>query len=293
MCDARVPTTWTDEEPRARFFSWPNCSVAEMDLGEGNYADLRTLGTTPGDDDIDSVIVPPHMTVTLFADPYFNGNSRQLQPNERVGDLHNPLISVDANQTSSIIVNRVKSWQQFRTDCCKGIGNPDLCKNFWGPSNGSSCDSYMQQFCRQNPTDPSCSCLNSEIPNAQCFDTNCQKTGYKTNNMKSISNCPDFIQCNQYLSLSDNAKQNIVNGNQLQQNCTRQTGAAQSPATVPMPQPDPSTLSFTETEAHSTGYYLLLLLIILIMVGAGIGGLVWALTSINDSEDKGPEPGKE
>lgn len=113
-----------------------------------------------------------------------------------------------------------------RLNCCKGLGTADLCGTFWGPSNTTGdCDSIMSQYCVNNPTDPLCGCLLSDLPVPECIDKRCaQTTAFKTMNMvinrKSGCNA-NFQICNQYIGISGSAQDNIIDNNTISQQCTQ------------------------------------------------------------------------
>lgn len=99
-----------------------------------------------------------------------------------------------------------------------------LCGTFWGPNNrAGACDGIMVDFCNANPTDPLCNCItvgSNAIPQPECFDVRCTTTNAMRLSTQLNNDCNStFIQCNQFFNLSPEAKNNLVNGNTIAQNC--------------------------------------------------------------------------
>lgn len=95
--------------------------------------------------------------------------------------------------------------------------NPECRK--WVMSSGTQgkIDTIMVgNFCQKYPTDPLCNCVLSQIPCPNKFDMNCiSKGGYKTADMENVQ-CPNVLNCNQFLSLSPGAQAVATN---IQQHC--------------------------------------------------------------------------
>src|SRR5579883_1322655 len=159
-----------------------------------------------------------------------------------------PSINFNSPQCSTVMQNYCALGENiFALPICTSwaAANPDLAfnikaayctqNNIWDDSNCRSwvqenqgkLDSTMVSFCKQYPTDPLCSCVNSEIPCPNKFDTNCiQNGGYETADM--IQNqCPNVMNCTQFLSLSPGAQALATN---VEQNCssTINTGSSSS-----------------------------------------------------------------
>lgn len=81
-------------------------------------------------------------------------------------------------------------------------------------------DTMMTKYCKNYPSDPLCSCINSPLPCPNKFDKNCiQNNGYLTYSMIN-TNCPNIMNCSQFTSLSPGAQAIATN---VQQNCTSNT----------------------------------------------------------------------
>lgn len=106
------------------------------------------------------------------------------------------------------------------------IGKPQ-CRVFC-VNNPGKCNT-MNAFCKNNPTDELCTCINADlnvpagvtIPPAACYDTKCQSTGYRTKAMEQIvtNGCPDFknIDCRQIITVAGSGS--LTNGF-IKQNCS-------------------------------------------------------------------------
>lgn len=99
-------------------------------------------------------------------------------------------------------------------------------------------DSAMTAFCKANPKDALCTCLESEMTCANKFDSKCVATGYKTQDMLN-ANCPAVMNCNQYNNLSPGAqllvtvKQNCASNTTTGDNSVSDDSAAPSSADLP------------------------------------------------------------
>lgn len=98
------------------------------------------------------------------------------------------------------------------------IKNNQNCRNWVmsGEAQGKIDDIMVAQYCQQVPDDPLCTCVMSTIPCPNKFDVNCvNKGGYKTSDMVN-SQCPNVLNCNQFLSLSPGAQALATN---VEQDC--------------------------------------------------------------------------
>jgi hypothetical protein len=94
-----------------------------------------------------------------------------------------------------------------KTMCCMGDSSTysqSVCGALW--ANNAQCDSYMGNFCANNPTDSRCSCIEASSTssgvNPKCFSAQCIQHGYLTANMKSTA-CPNIITCSQQVILQN------------------------------------------------------------------------------------------
>lgn len=119
--------------------------------------------------------------------------------------------------------------------------NPD-CRNFViNEAQGKIDDVMVLNYCQNNPTDDLCTCIMSQLPCPNKFDTNCiQKGGYKTSDML-IAKCPDILTCTQQVNIAKDAIAIAVN---IEQNCPSQnSNPTPTPTPVPISQPITSALS--------------------------------------------------
>jgi hypothetical protein len=195
MANCQNFTSIATAEPPVRFFTGSGCGGTRFDYYPNSYPNLPGSMT----DSVSSVVVPGHLRVEMY-------DSGGLDPNNGMKILnpgvYDSLTAIGWNdRMASMNIFRLKEWDQFKIDCCKGIGDATLCQQFWGPSNtDGSCDAMMINYCENNTTDTqTCGCINSELPAPSCFDLNCTtKGGYQTSQMKTrAQNCGNmtYVDC--------------------------------------------------------------------------------------------------
>jgi hypothetical protein len=209
----------------------------------GNAISIPDLGKSPYNmnDDIDYVIVPPYTTLNVWNRGDYTGAYTKNFDKPgfyRMNDygLLNAIGSVKATST--------QPWSDAMIPCCTSKIEGKWC-GAWNPNwSGSVCDAKMKEWCSkaENKDKQECACINSSIKYLpSCFDTKCTNNplAYKTKDMKSVvaAGCPDIMECNQYIALSDEAKQNLVNRTQMEQNCTsvRNNTTTTQTNTIPTP----------------------------------------------------------
>ena len=107
------------------------------------------------------------------------------------------------------------------------------------------CDEAMKTYCQSNHDDPKCSCIipppsMSGLKLPECHYIDCHINGYKTSDMLStMKNCPDVLECNQYLTLDPDARKNIVNNPKLSQTCQTSQGGQEKDNGEEKPAPAP------------------------------------------------------
>ena len=140
------------------------------------------------------------------------------------------------------------------------IGNPH-CKTFC-TANPGSCDTGATAYCTQFPTDPFCSCINSDMKkykyNPACQDGNCIRTGYQTSNMiTDLGKGCTVMDCSVYFALSNVPSINFSD-NTIEQKCGNVPTPGVLDTSVPtnasltVPQstiPEPSTNSINSTNS--------------------------------------------
>jgi hypothetical protein len=224
-----------------------------MRLSPGDYPDLNNMPIERNN--IDSMVVPPNMTVTGYERTNYNSGCSDCKrgvfgPGINP-DLSKNNVGIGSNDIDSLRIVRNMSWDEFKVRCCNNQGNPSQCKQFWGGSSGNACGNTMRnycdanrlssdarcktwcaanpgqcdtaasQFCASHPTDPFCSCLKSPLRAPSCFDKNCLAGGYRTAAMQEMSSkCPSVIECNQNVTIDKAAYNNIVSDIGMKQTCT-------------------------------------------------------------------------
>ena len=213
-------------------------------LGYGRYSELDKQTGMPNNS-ITSVKVAPFTKVTLYKDRFFGpGRSVTVFGPKEIphlskyeGDLN--------NEITSAIVERVEPTIKQKLDCCTGrqtshcaefqpgsttcneaiagycsnrLSDP-FCKS-WFKQHPAYGDAPSINYCRINPTDPYCSCINSKatgIANPKCVDRNCITNGYLTKNMRETP-CPSQIDRTMYVNLT-NSGVSLASTVPIQQNC--------------------------------------------------------------------------
>ena len=247
-CARRIPSSWDGNEPRVRFFHGWGCSSHEKSYEPGQYARLHDDPYKMGDW-VDSILVPPNMSVTGYHHHDYKGGSATWGPGIHA-DLNSPNKGVGRRQMSAMKIDRRKSWPEFLRDCCQGIEPANLCKNYAGPfqqacqpnmafhcgldlnwfkspicrqwctQNKSTCDGIANKLCNGS-TDPYCACFNSasNIIRPACFDSACSAgTAYQTEQqMNSAQNCGQF--CQMQFNIDKVGRDALLENNTFMQKC--------------------------------------------------------------------------
>jgi len=223
-------SSWTNKEPKARFWNYPNYSQAMMELAPGNYPDFNWLPIKRND--VDSMWIPPNMQAYVYSYPHFAIRDRYgLYDSGDYRDLDNPFIHIGRNDIDSMKLMRKYDWNTFLYKCCTGANdvNSQMCKNYWGKSNSGSCDAFMENWCKNHPKDDKCSCYgqkpNPNDPpeikylkaNPACYSYKCNTVGYKPIGVRQIK-CPDITICRQTLGADGDS--NIMSNNVIIQDCS-------------------------------------------------------------------------
>jgi hypothetical protein len=162
--------------------------------------------------------------------------------------------------------------------CCLGMMDVTECQDIYlrtTPNN--MCDSYITRYCKtvSGKTDPMCTCINSEIPFANCHDKKCQNTGYIPNNMKNQP-CPTVLNCNQYVNMTGEVQNSVVNVAQYQTCSVDADGKKQEKTTIkeiepPPPEPTP------EAEKKLTPEMMVVIAVIILVLLLGGGGILYKM----------------
>lgn len=144
------------------------------------------------------------------------------------------VISSPTNQVDASSVNSYNQLCQVPNGvlaCCQGSVNAGVCSNYWGPTDyAGNCDATMSAFCSQNPKDPTCACISSMFPVAQCQDTRCSNTSaYRSSGMKNSSCTGAYLTCIQYDTIISSGEASYINSTYLAQNCTQNNGSSGPP----------------------------------------------------------------
>ncbi len=136
-------------------------------------------------------------------------------------------------------------------------------------------DGVMYDFCSRHPTDSLCTCIKSpsDIPCPNKFNKDCVASGYVPYTMQTAP-CPDYIDCKQYVNITDKA---LVVGTKIEQNCQMTKSDNGQPAPY-RPTDDEEEESTTDAEGEGLTFLgisiwwivAILIFILLIIVGMTI-----------------------
>lgn len=223
-----------------------------LDLNYGNYPSIWTNGFP--NDALQSIRVAPFTSVQLFEHGDYGGKSVTINGPVDIPILDNYSSGFGGIMSSLIIKYAAPNLTQ-QVNCCKGItdssqcgrwqpgslscessmtnwcgvalGTDPVCKS-WCRNHTNLCDTIVNNFCKLQPNDPYCACINSPAQktgavNPKCVDKNCITTGYLTSPMKD-TNCPSIINCNIKTTLENSGV--ILSYNvPIQQNCGDTSGS--------------------------------------------------------------------
>jgi hypothetical protein len=153
--------------------------------------------------------------------------------------------------------------------CCLGIMDVNECQDMYIRSTPNNmCDSYITRYCKTiaGKNNPMCTCINSEIPFPNCHDIKCQNTGHIPNNMRTQS-CPTVLNCNQYVNLTGEVQNSVVNVAQYQTCSVDADGKKQEKTTVKAIEPP---VINDEPVVNNIIIIVVVITIILLLTGSGI-----------------------
>lgn len=228
------------------------------------YAEADALGIYSMKDQNKIAIVPPFTELKVFDGRYFNTESGPYKPTVTlkgpvIHDFYGEDMYMSAN---SLQAKATRPWSDAMVPCCTGQIEGKWCGT-WDPKKTNSvCDARMKEWCArpENKDRQECACINSSIKYLpSCFDTKCTNNplAYKTKDMRDVvsAGCPSIMECNQYISLSDEAKQNVVNRTQMEQKCTSVTNNTTTGSTTntnPTPTADSNTGDQPDSGSYGT-----------------------------------------
>jgi hypothetical protein len=181
---------------------------------------------------ISSIQVQPFTKVELYPTPAIIGTPMAvLNGPINIPDLSKYTTYID-NLIAGMRVTWVEPSDSVKLACCSGERancgaldpNGAMCKSFWQSyctgdrMKNASCRKWanenrdlatpaVMEFCRKNPTDPFCTCINSKVNgsglgvNPACIDAACIQTGFKTSNM--MTPCPPIYNCEQVNNITN------------------------------------------------------------------------------------------
>jgi hypothetical protein len=162
---------------------------------------------------------------------------------------------------ASAVLTQCNPTQQLL--CCKSDPsvNSDECGSYWGPNAiTGDCDGMMQFYCgtTQGQQDPLCNCINSPLPLPECVDSTCANTSaFKTSTMLNNQCVGNYQFCEQFFTLSGEAKENVIEDSNVVQNCNQYNNGSSGSAS-------PSALSNTSLLIFvAVGAVVVLLIVIL------------------------------
>lgn len=238
----------SDTAAPATFYTDVDYGGAAYSPGFGSFATVGQYG-----DKFRSLQISPFVTVTIYRDSNFGGSNITLTGPQQIRDIYD----YDRTYNRSISSLSVKDTGPSRdtiVGCCSGDSsagcysyvpgsaacsgamvkacsaanmNDPACQS-WCRSNPGKCDAAMLTYCKNNPSDPICACINSKaldlIGNPACIDRACTLSGYMTSNMLKVP-CPDVISCTIQANLA-NSGVSALNTTKFEQNCGQKSNAA-------------------------------------------------------------------
>lgn len=126
--------------------------VTSYSLNQGTYSGLN--------DNNLSTWVPPHMILKYWSEPNETGIYSVYGYGNHQYTNYDPQ---QPRQVSSVIVDKVKSWDDFKADCClmdeskDAATSPELCKQYWGDAKDNVCSrQFMVDYCANNYKSTKC-----------------------------------------------------------------------------------------------------------------------------------------
>ncbi|CAH6420564.1 Hypothetical protein UVM_LOCUS182 [uncultured virus] len=143
-------------------------------------------------------------------------NSRGVSTSLRTGNACSGLMSTNATISPTALPLMLVDFRDGDgkvpsvagiISCCKDLGDPTACGNFWGGKRTGLCDPIMADYCatREGQDDPACVCLSAPVPGCLWLPCVNSATAYRS----TKTECPK-VDCLQYISLSGDVKDNIV-----------------------------------------------------------------------------------
>tara|TARA_R110002049_G_scaffold1641_4_gene12510 strand:- start:31939 stop:32952 length:1014 start_codon:yes stop_codon:yes gene_type:complete len=304
-------------EPNTTFYSKDDCGGTSA-VGKLGYNVM--FNTTPiGKDNLNSLVIAPHHTVTLGSHTLNGGpdgrSDRMLKIANDIQFMNRlkGIAPIGEDNADWYRIDKRKSWDQWKVDACTGKETDRT--GFFAPSN-SACDQVMSSYCNQsdNRSKEVCGCFGSEIPNPSCHDIRCSASfnAYKTKAMYDTINagCPTYLDCRQYLNIAEGAKNNVLNNVYQQQLCiapdtgpinnnTDVSGGVPKPTPVPPgytpgpSYPSPGTTPSTPTYTpQKESFFSPMVIGLIILIFVVLFAMIIAVAMSGDDEPKRrPVPG--
>ena len=138
--------------------------------------------------------------------------------------------------------DKLGGWKNHVLNCCLGSdAKKNLCQgkwfdggNYYGAEGAPACDTLVKAFCSmpQNKNHSKCSCINSPIEHASCFDINCIKSGYVPKSMKDKGCNITQFNCTQIVKAQKDGKV-ILDQGRINQHCGEIANHPNLPPDVP------------------------------------------------------------
>ena len=159
-------------------------------------------------------------------------------------------------------VNNVNQAFTMKKTYCSpnNIKSDKNCRNWVSSSEvqGKIDDIMVVDYCQNNTSDPLCSCVLSEMTCPNKFDSKCiSQGGYKSADMMNVQ-CPNVMNCTQFVGLSPGAQAIATN---VSQNCSSSTGSA----TQQNSQQSNST-GFTFSSLLNSNSFIIIMLILFLII---------------------------
>jgi len=150
-----------------------------------------------------------------------------------------------------------------RVQCCMGTPsgnvNEAVCAFYKMMGASTNCDIYIKDLCA-NPGrvklipgyEHVCSCINSIIPQAHCFDADCSNAGYKTTDMVDTPCTGAYVKCEQITNMATNTDLNMDKV-AIEQACPGFASSQSAPKSTSTSKPDSGTYDDAMDKVNDVG----------------------------------------
>jgi len=201
---------------------------SQNNISRSGIASSQKIGRSDTDNNVLTKVGQFLSGINVWANQYINGiqgiddSDNSIDP--RVVGA-GALIDCDtgARTTGCALTNSDEIARAYKTFCTNtaNVKNANCIR--WCKDNRAACESSIREYCKNNPSDPYCSCINSKSTkvmanmNPACIDAECIQNGFITADMATMQ-CPPVITCEVHNNML-NAGIKLGNPNYVNMNC--------------------------------------------------------------------------